>query len=404
MTKPDLPTILPIEKMFVPPEGMVFFKVAAPAPLEILRTTEEDDVSDLLAKPAEEFSVEDIQRLEVAEAATKRPKALEAQFLPVRKFTTTDGRPLSVTMEDIAIVLLDWQQRKTPVPMLYEHGAGPRGGLAAGWNDVPRAHSLTDKTRQGLFTTVEWTARASKEIKAKEWGFLSPGFFGTWDEEGFLHPRIMVEGSLTNVPAIDDMMRVAASVRIPTDPTVPTSGSIQVAASKTPKENETMTEEAVKALVAAEMKTRDEEIAKLRTENGALTTHVSALKAEVDKVPEATRQAAETAAKKREDEHELGSLIARATKVGLATKDTEESFKKLAGANFAATKTMVERAEAVARTPRGGLFHPDSPAQAAASEPVGNSREAYSQALTAAIRLSRLTGQKVQRTIREVTQ
>jgi len=127
------------------------------------------------------------------------------QIMPLGTPVMSDGRKFRVTEQDLATVLSNLSTRKNKIAVLYEHGEGPKGEEAAGWIDSFDADS------RGLFGYVVWNADAAAAIKADKWKYLSPGFMGALDDDGFIRPRNLLEASLTNVPAIDGMDPVTAS-------------------------------------------------------------------------------------------------------------------------------------------------------------------------------------------------
>jgi len=141
----------------------------------------------------------------VGEVATAEPDGKWAQILPTGDIFTDDGRKVRITAEDLSKVFTRASARKSKLPILYEHGKGPRGGIAAGWMDSHRME-------EGLFSLVKWNPRASEEIKNEEWKFISPGFLSRKDQDGFIRPLSLVEASLTNTPAFDGMRQVEASI------------------------------------------------------------------------------------------------------------------------------------------------------------------------------------------------
>ncbi|WP_336195585.1 phage protease [Hafnia paralvei] len=74
---------------------------------------------------------------------------------------------------------------------------------ASGW-----FKSLTWVEGEGLFADVKWTARAASLIQADEYRYVSPTF--RYDEQG--NVRELVNAALTNMPVLDGMRQVAASL------------------------------------------------------------------------------------------------------------------------------------------------------------------------------------------------
>jgi len=131
-----------------------------------------------------------------------------AHVMPVGTPEMNDGRKFKFSPEDLQIVFNEVTKKlkKGDVPVLFEHGKGPRGGVAAGW------FSRFELRADGLWGLVRWVANAANEIRADLWRHLSPGFYGLEDPEGYIRPRQLFEVSLTNKPAIHGLTRVAAEV------------------------------------------------------------------------------------------------------------------------------------------------------------------------------------------------
>lgn len=74
---------------------------------------------------------------------------------------------------------------------------------ASGW-----FKSLSWVEGEGLFADVKWTERAASLIQADEYRYVSPTF--RYDEQG--NVRELVNAALTNMPVLDGMRQVAASL------------------------------------------------------------------------------------------------------------------------------------------------------------------------------------------------
>jgi phage I-like protein len=381
MTRPEIVAV-----DLTPPEGMVFFQIP-----HTLATMDPEN-----------------------------PDMREMQVLPLGRLTTVDARELEVTVEDLTLVKLDLMTRKNDVPVLFEHGGGPRGGLAAGW--IP-SNSFTASSRldgsPGLYGLPDFTDLARNEIRADGWRYVSPGFFGVWDESDVLHPRVLIEASLTNVPAIDGMRRVAASIGSPrpdhdtlvdliTQPSGKLAGKATVPSmadnapgNDTTEETEKMETEAIKALIAESLKPIEARAEKLAVENTGLRSLVEELESKLAKMPDETKATVASFANEAENGRKLVALMERATKAGLVTDDTKESFAVLAKANLDATEKVVARAEALARAPRGGLYRANAPTQTVMHEESPLTR---SQMLDAAVKLRDARGGSVREALREVSE
>lgn len=134
---------------------------------------------------------------------------------PLGEPPSNDDRKWRFTKAGLTQVVADFQTRTEPLPILYEHGKGPRGGLAAGWIDS------VDLAADGLYANVHWTDTARTEIRAGEWGFRSPAWDGEESDDGFLLGGPLAHLALVNDPAIGGMAPVSASSQPSTITTPP---------------------------------------------------------------------------------------------------------------------------------------------------------------------------------------
>lgn len=139
----------------------------------------------------------------------------EAQLLPAGKFSARDGRPgpgkqwevtdaqgvkLATTLNAVAA--------KTPIVIDYDHQTlhsekNGQQALAAGW-----IKSVEWRAGNGLFATVEWTAKAKGHIDAKEYLYISPVI--TYDEAGLVTGVLLA--ALVNYPALTGMNAAVAQL------------------------------------------------------------------------------------------------------------------------------------------------------------------------------------------------
>jgi hypothetical protein len=137
--------------------------------------------------------------LGIADAPPKR-----IMVFPLGEPPSNDDRKWRFTQADLENTVNEFNTRTEPMRVLYEHGKGPRGDLAAGWIDALELAS------DGLYASVRWTPRARAEILAGEWGFRSPAWDG--EEDGtFIYAGPLDHLSLVNNPGIGGMAPVIAS-------------------------------------------------------------------------------------------------------------------------------------------------------------------------------------------------
>jgi phage I-like protein len=138
------------------------------------------------------------------------------QLFPAGEFRAWDGRPTDVAAWRIdaaiaASVIAAFNARKSRIVVDYEHQTllakdNGQPAPAAGW-----ITGLEWREGEGLFGTVDWTARAAAMIEAGEYAYISPVF--PFDQQtGAV--QAVVQAALTNFPALDGMapaMLAAAS-------------------------------------------------------------------------------------------------------------------------------------------------------------------------------------------------
>lgn len=142
----------------------------------------------------------------------------EIQLTPTGEFRSFDGRPVEAKFWRMTASLAQQliaaaAARPTPYVIDYDHQTlhiekNGQPAPAAGW-----FHKLEWREGVGLFgVDVEWTAKASGMIDAKEYRFISPviGFATNGDVTG------LYMAALTNNPAIlgmDEVLTAAASMQ-----------------------------------------------------------------------------------------------------------------------------------------------------------------------------------------------
>lgn len=135
---------------------------------------------------------------------------------PIGEPPQNDDRKWRFTAADFQKVAANFAKRTEAMPWYVAHGDDPSWGKkAAAWVDSVAV------APEGFVVNVRWTAKAKQEIRDGHWGYVSPGFEGEEDAEGFIHPVALNEVSLVNDPAIGGMVPVAAS----TSKTAPPNGA-----------------------------------------------------------------------------------------------------------------------------------------------------------------------------------
>lgn len=150
------------------------------------RTTKNVDL--VLRISAEEFA-----------AARKEGRKAKLPAFPRGVPKMTDSRMFRCDEADLQGVVARFREALTPRPVVFEHGFGPRGGLAAGKLLEPIVDSW------GLSFEVALTPRATEEIEAGEWFNTSARFASYEDGDGYIRPLEIIHLALTNDPAIDGM-------------------------------------------------------------------------------------------------------------------------------------------------------------------------------------------------------
>jgi phage I-like protein len=134
------------------------------------------------------------------------PVLRRIQVMPRGQAKIRDGRKCFISQEDIDSVLAHFVAQKNDVPFLVNHGEDVKyGGEAVGWI------KKLEQDHVGVFAYVEWDPGITPLIRSKKLRYVSPGFKYKVDAAGNWRPIYLREGSLTNVPAIDDMLEAAAA-------------------------------------------------------------------------------------------------------------------------------------------------------------------------------------------------
>lgn len=146
------------------------------------------------------------------------PTGYNVQLFPEGQFAASDGRPGNIKdceakawLMDATIgpdIIADVDARDARPVVDYEHQSlrareNGQPAPAAGW-----IQALAYFPGRGLFAKVEWTERARELIKSGEYRYISPVF--EFDNKTGTVLRL-VNAALTNTPALDGLMAVAAS-------------------------------------------------------------------------------------------------------------------------------------------------------------------------------------------------
>lgn len=97
--------------------------------------------------------------------------------------------------------------RGIDVDIDYDHKTdAAMGSKAAGWVRETKVDEA------GLWLHVEWTEKAAKAIKDKEYKYFSPEFQTEWmDAQGKKHEHVLFGGGITNRPFLKDLLPVNLS-------------------------------------------------------------------------------------------------------------------------------------------------------------------------------------------------
>jgi len=136
------------------------------------------------------------------------------QVLPAGTFKPNDGRKMAVPhwyidAKSAAKLIDNFKQQKNKLVIDYEHQTlyKEKNGQPA-----PAAAWMVDlqwREGSGLWAKTEYTPQAAQQIKDKQYRYFSPVF--NHDNKGVI--KNLINGGLTNTPAIDGMAELAAAAR-----------------------------------------------------------------------------------------------------------------------------------------------------------------------------------------------
>ena len=137
---------------------------------------------------------------------TTNEVATEVQLLPYGEIKSGDGSVSIITKEVLLEIIKRFDARENDLVIDYEHQTLTGSEApAAGW--IKRLFVKDD----GLWAEVEWTRRGESQVKEKEYRYLSPVIMAKKkDSKGRLIPEVLHSAALTNDPAIDGMVPLAA--------------------------------------------------------------------------------------------------------------------------------------------------------------------------------------------------
>lgn len=272
----------------------------------------------------------------------------EIQLMPAGVFKARDGRPQGLAgwkLDDNsgARVAALAAARKTPIVIDYEHQtlatqSNGRPAPAAGW-----IQALTWRPNEGMFATVEWTAKAEAMIAAKEYRFISPVFQ--------FHPKTgevlrLEMAAITNNPALDGLNEIALRAAAKFEPALedPQVNPILVALLTLLK----LPEDTTETQAVAALKALQDDVAEKETKIAALTaTQFDAAKYVPIAVVEQMRT--EIASLKASDlGRDIETLIQAALGDGRLLAAMEPWARELGKSDFAALKAYVEAAQPIA--------------------------------------------------------
>jgi hypothetical protein len=139
------------------------------------------------------------------------PVWLEA--LPARTYKTPVYGEVPITVDKLERFVKNFNDnvRGQEIAIDFEHGQdSAKGKKAAGWyKEFDIRPSSEDASVPALFTRVEFTDEAKKEVKDKQWKYFSLDWYDEWeDTSGAKHEDVVIGGGLTNRPIAKKTMPI----------------------------------------------------------------------------------------------------------------------------------------------------------------------------------------------------
>jgi hypothetical protein len=135
------------------------------------------------------------------------------EALPARIYHTPQYGPVEVSPQKLQTMVHNFNKRVRgqDIALDYEHGRDvSKGNQASGWfKEFAVKPSSDDPTQASLWTRVELTDDAAREIKEKKWRYFSLEWDDAWqDNDGNVHPDVVMGGALTNRPIAKKTMPI----------------------------------------------------------------------------------------------------------------------------------------------------------------------------------------------------
>lgn len=155
-----------------------------------------------------------INPLQFADAEqTESPNMRWIEALAARTYSTDEYGDVPVTLDKLERMVHNFKEnvRGQDVAIDYNHGLDrAKGAKAAGWyRDMKVAPSSANPEMPSLWTLVEFTEEAAKEIKDNQWKYFSLDWEDWWkDNDGNKHLDVIMGGGLTNRPVAKNMIPI----------------------------------------------------------------------------------------------------------------------------------------------------------------------------------------------------